>query len=126
MNFRVIAARLRRRLPAIFRTHTPNPDPASLPPPQTRLLLALLRGATLKSQRYLDGRKEYRLHPLRGAATPVAPDAVRALQGGGYLLSNQKFPAATLMLTARGRTTAQQAQDRSNASSTTTDRVTAP
>ena len=82
---------------------------ARLSAPQTRLLRALLRGHTLKSHRYLNGGKEYRLHPLNGAARPAPAHLVRSLEEKGYLLSNHKFPAATLMLTARGRRAAQTA-----------------
>ena len=98
-------------LRAVFRRRSTASDHTVLSAPQTNLLLALLSGDTLKSHRYLDGGKEYRLHPLNGEATPVEPQVVRSLEDNGCLLSNQKFPAATLILSDRGRRAAQTAQD---------------
>ena len=98
-------------LPAIFRRRSFVTESTPLSAPQTHLLLALLAGATLKSHRYLDGGKEYRLHPLNGEPTPVLAQVVQTLAELGFLLSNQKFPAATLLLTERGRRAAQAAHD---------------
>ena len=63
-------------------------------PSQTRLLDALLRGDTLKSHRYLDGGKEYRLHPLNGEAAASRRRTPACGQGAAA----QEFPAATLIL----------------------------
>ncbi len=60
-------------------------------------------GWTLKAHRYLDGRKEFRLHALDGASTVVASATVAALVDGGLLDSNKKFPAATFWLTPKGQ-----------------------
>jgi hypothetical protein len=60
-------------------------------------------GGTLKAHRYLDGRKEYRLHALSGESELVAPQTVEALVEAGQIDSNKKFPAATFWLTAKGR-----------------------
>ena len=70
---------------------------------QKQVLRSLLHGATLKSHRYLDGAKEYRLHPLCGDATQVPENEVQGLEERGLLLSNHKFPAATLYLSQHGR-----------------------
>ena len=60
-------------------------------------------GWTLKAHRYLDGRKEYRLHSLEGTSEAVAPETVQALSEAGLIDSNKKFPAATFWLTDKGR-----------------------
>ena len=60
-------------------------------------------GWTLKAHRYLDGRKEYRLHSLAGEIEVVAPVTVQSLAEHGLIDSNKKFPAATFWLTHKGR-----------------------
>jgi hypothetical protein len=70
---------------------------------QCSLLCAMAGGSTLKVHRYLDGTKEYRLHPLDRAAEIVARGNVETLQEQGLIDSNKKFPAATFWLTAAGR-----------------------
>lgn len=70
---------------------------------QRRILAALQAGCYLKIHRTLDGAKLYRLHCSGedgGEELPAAP--VDALERHGYLQSNMKFPAATLLLTERG------------------------
>jgi len=62
-------------------------------------------GWTLKAHRYLDGRKEYRLHPLHGPSEIVTADLVELLVDQGLIDSNKKFPAATFWLTDLGRRT---------------------
>ena len=121
MNLRAAVARLRLPidLGAVLRWRSRNSDRASLSEPQTRLLRALLCGCTLKSHRDIDGGKDYRLHPLRGGAVPVSAQVVLSLQERGFLQSNQKFPAATLLLTERGHCAALSAQDAADASPTT-------
>jgi len=92
--------------------HRPNsPTRNSLTAPQEDLLLAVLAGATLKSHRDVDGAKEYRLHPLDGESIDVPGQIVRSLEERGLLLSNQKFPAATLILSQSGRRFVQEARD---------------
>ena len=71
--------------------------------PELRLLRAIAGGWTLKAHRYLDGRKEYRLHPLQGPSEIVAPILVEALVDQGLIDSNKKFPAATFWLTTIGQ-----------------------
>ena len=103
MNPRAAAARITLFLRA-FLLRKANCSPANaLSPSQTRLLDALLRGETLKSHRYLDGDKEYKLHSLHGESIPIPGQDVRQLEERGLLFSNQKFPAATLILSSQGR-----------------------
>lgn len=67
-------------------------------------MVAIAEGWTLKSHRYLDGRKVYRLHPLgEGEAEEVAWETVEGLRERGLIDSNKKFPAATYLLTDKGR-----------------------
>jgi len=70
---------------------------------QKAVLKQIAMGDTLKSHRVLDGEKTYRLHSLSGRTEPVSPKVVRALLRGGFVLSNQKFPVATFLLTQKGR-----------------------
>ena len=99
-------------LRSILRRRANAPTRNSLSALQEHLLLAVLSGATLKSHRDVDGGKEYRLHPLNGELSIVPGQVVRSLEDRGFLLSNQKFPAATLILSQSGR---RQAQDLHNA-----------
>jgi len=71
--------------------------------PELRVLQAMAGGWTLKDHRYLDGRKECRLHPLQGASEEVVPELVEALVEQGLIDSNKKFPAATFWLTGKGQ-----------------------
>jgi hypothetical protein len=70
---------------------------------QRSLLRALASGSALKAHRYLDGTKEYRLHPLDRPAEIVERHVVDTLQEQRLIDSNKKFPAATFWLTAAGR-----------------------
>lgn len=103
MNLRAAAAKISLLLRSLLLRKANSPSANALSPSQTRLLAALLRGETLKSHRYLDGNKEYRLHSLNGEDTLVPWHDVRQLEVKGLLLSNQKFPAATLILSNQGR-----------------------
>ena len=72
---------------------------------QQRILRALQQGCHLKVHRTLDGTKVYRLHWAAAGADAVEEvegKLVEALERGGYLQSNLKFPAAALLLTERG------------------------
>ncbi len=70
--------------------------------PQKRVLSALLEGWTLKSHRTLNGQKVYRLHALSEEVIEVADTAVDGLAAAKLIQSNQKFPAATYLLTDEG------------------------
>ncbi|MDE0429322.1 MAG: hypothetical protein OXH98_06085 [Caldilineaceae bacterium] len=98
-------------LRSILRRRSNSPTHYSLSAPQENLLLAVLSGATLKSHRDVDGTKEYRLHPLDGDSVDVPEQIVRSLEERGLLLSNQKFPAASLILSQSGRRFAQEARE---------------
>jgi hypothetical protein len=77
-----------------------------LPQDQRQILGTMHQGWTLKSHRYLDGAKIYRLHALNGEGLNVPASAVAALQQRRLIQSNQKFPAATFLLTEKGRAVA--------------------
>ena len=70
---------------------------------QADLLRALITGSTLKSHRYLDGRKVYKLHPLEGPPEFVERSTVDFLKEHRFIDSNKKFPAATYLLTEKGK-----------------------
>jgi hypothetical protein len=70
---------------------------------QKNVLRALVKGATLKSHRHLDGTKVYKLHPLEGPAETVSRKTIEALRTRTLIHSNQKFPAATYLLTEKGK-----------------------
>lgn len=70
---------------------------------QRHILNALRQGWTLKSHRYLDGRKRYQLHSLQGERVDLVAADVDKLVTSGWIHSNQKFPAATFLLSERGR-----------------------
>ena len=97
------AARVGKSLQSLLCRVIPKSQQNVPSPSQARLLLALLNGGTLKSHRYLDGRKEYLLHPLRGEAIQVPSQDVRRLEKLDLLLSNHKFPSTTLLLSQSGR-----------------------
>lgn len=67
------------------------------------LLRALASGSLLKSHRYLDGTKAFRLHPLGSPPVTVERSTVEALLKCGFIQSNHKFPAATHLLTDKGK-----------------------
>jgi hypothetical protein len=70
---------------------------------EKEILAALVSGYQLKSHRYLDGQKEYRLHDTATDATqPVHVATVDRLRDLGLIVGNMKFPAATYMLTTEG------------------------
>lgn len=73
---------------------------------ERRILRLLAQGWTLKVHRSLEGEKLYRLHSLAGKSESVPGEAVRSLERQALIQSNQKFPAATFLLTDQGRTEA--------------------
>ena len=75
--------------------------------PQKHVLLSLVRGATLKAHRYFDGTKTYKLYPLDGEVESVSGTIMDALKNRGLIDSNKKFPAATYLLTEKGRKVAE-------------------
>ena len=77
-----------------------------LSPGEAAVLRAMAHGGTLKTHRSMDGEKISRLHPLDTPAFDVDPSVVNALKRHKLIRSNMKFPAATYLLTDRGRTVA--------------------
>lgn len=103
MILRSTVANLRKSLLAAtwpVGRYSPN---RGLSPAQKHILRSLQDGATLKSHRFLDGGKEFRLHPLNADATQVPVEEVQGLEEQGLLFSNHKFPVATLYLSQHGR-----------------------
>ena len=70
---------------------------------ERQILLAIAAGCTLKSHRSLDGEKVFRLHPLDTPAQDLEQTIVESLRRQGLIDSNKKFPAATYLLTEKGR-----------------------
>lgn len=71
---------------------------------QQALLQSIASGRFLKSQRYLNGRKLFKLYASDNTPlTTVRRSTVEALCQRGLLYSNQKFPAATFNLTPQGK-----------------------
>lgn len=70
---------------------------------QQYVLQALIEGCTLKSHRYLDGAKVYKLHPLDGPSESIDKAVMDSLKQHQLIDSNKKFPAATYLLTEKGK-----------------------
>jgi uncharacterized protein YjhX (UPF0386 family) len=70
---------------------------------EENVLRHLIKGDTLKSHRDIDGNKVYKLHPLNGPPALVDHKIVDRLKKQGLIGSNQKFPAATYLLTEKGK-----------------------
>ena len=77
-----------------------------LSPGEETVLRAVAQGGTLKTHRSMDGEKLSKLHPLSAPAFAVDPAVVDALKRRKLIRSNMKFPAATYLLTDRGRAVA--------------------
>lgn len=75
---------------------------------QKEILRLVHSGWTLKSHRYLDGQKIYRLHALNGEIIDLPNREVEPLIKRGLFQSNQKFPAATFLFTPHGKALAAQ------------------
>lgn len=74
-----------------------------LSPAQTRVLQGLMAGGTLKIHRHLDGTKVYQLYLLDCSSVNIRRATVDYLKIQGLIDSNKKFPAATYLLTEKGR-----------------------
>lgn len=85
--------------------------PAALSAQEIMLLQGLVNGCTLKSHRDLDGHKIYQLHPLVGPAQSISYHTVKQLQRRGFIAGNHKFPAATYLLTDKGKRVAETLTD---------------
>ncbi len=80
---------------------------------EENLLVDLMNGGTLKAHRDLDGNKLYKLHPLSGSLEAIGRAIIERLKKRGFIDSNKKFPAATYLLTGRGRKVAESLADSS-------------
>lgn len=75
---------------------------------EVAILRALAQGDTLKAHRDLEGNKVVKLHPLEaGDALIVEAALVERLTRKRMIDSNKKFPAATFLLTEKGRAVAE-------------------
>jgi hypothetical protein len=71
---------------------------------QRHILLALAEGLILKGHRTLDGEKLYRLHAMDGSTLEeIGEAAMDGLKDEKLIHSNMKFPAASFLLTEKGR-----------------------
>ncbi|MEM9775449.1 MAG: hypothetical protein AAF902_12785 [Chloroflexota bacterium] len=68
-----------------------------------KLMYKLSQGWTLKSHRNIDGEKRYALYNLEGDESAVAYAQVQKLLKLKLISTNQKFPAATFLLTNLGQ-----------------------
>lgn len=69
-----------------------------------QVLRALAEGLVVKSHRTSDGEKTFRLHALDGSVLEdIDPAVMGELQGWKLIDSNKKFPAASYLLTEKGR-----------------------
>ena len=70
---------------------------------QVKVLQGFMTGGTLKVHRHLDGSKVYLLDPLEGPPETLQGAIVDHLKAQGLIDSNKKFPAATYLLTEKGK-----------------------
>ena len=70
---------------------------------EIKLMVAIANGWTLKSHRYLDGEKVYKLWSPDGAEQEIPYRLVQSLLDKKQITTNQKFPAATFLLTTKGK-----------------------
>lgn len=83
-----------------------------LSPPERTILRAMVEGEALRHHSDLEGGKRYALHPADGAERPARAWAVSLLETRGLVVSNQKFPTSTYLLTERGQAVAGRLSDR--------------
>ncbi len=76
-----------------------------------QVIRLMATGGTLKAHRSVDGEKAARLHPLYGPSIDVSPTAMVQLKQHRLLDSNMKFPAATYLLTPKGKALAAELAD---------------
>ena len=73
------------------------------------VLTALAEGIVLKGHRDIEGEKVYKLHAIDGSEIEeVAPDVMEFLKDYHLIHSNMKFPAASFLLTEKGRKIAEE------------------
>jgi len=73
------------------------------------ILSALAEGIVLKGHRNIEGEKVYKLHGMDGSEIEeVAPEVMEFLKEYKLIHSNMKFPAASFLLTEKGREIAEE------------------
>ncbi len=77
--------------------------PVKLTPTQLHVIRALAQGCALRSHRYLNGVKQFRLYEPGEKVTTVRSNTMAALERERLIYSNHKFPAASYTLTDRGK-----------------------
>lgn len=70
---------------------------------QIKVIQALAQGCALRSHRYLDGVKQFRLYESGEKVTTVRSNTMAVLERERLIYSNHKFPAASYTLTDRGK-----------------------
>lgn len=70
---------------------------------QIKVIQALAQGCALRSHRYLDGVKVFRLYLPDEKTETVRSSTMEVLERGRFIYSNHKFPAASYTLTDRGK-----------------------
>lgn len=76
------------------------------------LIGSLNDGFMLKSHRYLNGEKRYTLYSPEGRKRDLSWQQVQKLLDFKIITTNQKFPAATFLLTNLGQSLAKGGQTR--------------
>ena len=74
--------------------------------PEKMILARIIGGWSLKSHRDIEGNKQFVLHSLDGEKVDVEGATVHKLRRKRLIETNHKFPAATFLLTQKGRKTA--------------------
>lgn len=73
------------------------------------ILKALAEGIVLKGHRDMEGEKVYKLHAMDGSEIEeVSSEVMEFLKEHKLIHSNMKFPAASFLLTEKGREIAEQ------------------
>lgn len=67
------------------------------------ILVQMIVGWSLKSHRDIEGNKQFILHSLAGEKRDVDGETVHKLRRKRFIETNHKFPAATFLLTEKGR-----------------------
>jgi hypothetical protein len=71
---------------------------------QERVLRALADGIVLKGHRSIEGEKVYKLHAMDGSEIAIIDaEVIEFLKENKLVHSNMKFPAASFLLTDKGR-----------------------
>lgn len=74
-----------------------------LSPTQLHVIRALAQGCALRSHRFLDGEKVFKLYLPGERVETVRSSTVAVLERERLIYSNHKFPAAAYTLTDKGK-----------------------